>query len=378
MPESDSKGEIITTYELLERSTQAGIELQRGDGSFPPSRNGIYYEPETPVRTTSHWLTTISKIYRLTGDETFAEAANSAADYLLSDEARPYSYTFHSRKSNGKDKCDGLVGQAAPIRGLYNAGSILNRPELIDKAVEIYNLHAFNEQLGLWEAIDIDGKRLSFDRTMNHQILFASASSLLSEQSDQVKNQVKSFLDLLGKNIGTYPDGLVKHYIRPPLTTVMKTFINSSWDLTLLWNEIASRYQALSSEFRTKELGYQLTVLRGLAHLKRRHSDHKVWNHPHITSALDYIQTSDFKRHVKDPKSKFGSMTPGIDYAIVLSSFNVESDIEIRQWIELEIDRKYDQESQLLTRNSSDPMFQAAKIGSLLNIPNIKISLNPN
>jgi len=114
----DSEGETITLHEILERSARAALDLQREDGSFPPGRNGVYDESETPVRTMSHWLTTLSKVYEITGDEVFADAAHDAADYLLSDEARPYGYTFHSRSVEGKDKCDGLVGQAAPIRGL--------------------------------------------------------------------------------------------------------------------------------------------------------------------------------------------------------------------------------------------------------------------
>ena len=63
------------------------------------------------MRTTSHWLTTLSKVYEITGDEEFAGAAHDAANYLLSDEARPHGYTFHSRDVDGKDKCMGLLGK---------------------------------------------------------------------------------------------------------------------------------------------------------------------------------------------------------------------------------------------------------------------------
>ena len=45
----------------------------------------------------------------ITGDEVFAEAANDAADYLFSDEARLYGYTFHLRNTKGKYKCDRLA-----------------------------------------------------------------------------------------------------------------------------------------------------------------------------------------------------------------------------------------------------------------------------
>ena len=53
-PESGAERETITVHELLERSARAALDLQRDDGSFSPGRNGVYDEPETPVRTTSH------------------------------------------------------------------------------------------------------------------------------------------------------------------------------------------------------------------------------------------------------------------------------------------------------------------------------------
>ena len=53
-PESETEGETITIHELLERSARTAPDLQREDGSFPPGQNGVYDEPETPVRTTSH------------------------------------------------------------------------------------------------------------------------------------------------------------------------------------------------------------------------------------------------------------------------------------------------------------------------------------
>ena len=102
---SETESQTITTYELLERSARAALDLQREDGSFPPGRNGVYDEPETPVRTTSHWLTTLSKVYEITGDEVFAEAANDAADYLLSEEARPHGYTFSTSNGTFFDAC---------------------------------------------------------------------------------------------------------------------------------------------------------------------------------------------------------------------------------------------------------------------------------
>jgi len=372
-PDSDTEGETITTYELLERSARSALDLQREDGSFPPGRNGVYDEPETPVRTTSHWLTTLSKVYEITGDDVFAEAANDAADYLLSDEVRPYGNTFHSRNAEGKDKCDGLVGQAAPIRGLAWAGSTFKRPELFETAEDVFSLHPFDARLGLWQRVEIDGTNLSFDRTLNHQIIFAAAATSLIDDSKHVKQRVEIFLDSLSDNMRIHPDGVVRHYVRPPLTNVLRVIAKSPSHWPLLWNEFAAHYYARSSEFRKKELGYQLTILAALAHIKRCFPCHHIWGHPRIKSALDFIQTSDYERQIRKQKLNYGSMTPGINYARVLTTFEDPSNREIRPWIELVIDRKYDLETKLLTRETSDPMFQASVVGSLSYLPNIHI-----
>ncbi len=377
MPESetDLKGETITLHELLEQSARAALDLQREDGSFPPGRNGIYDEPETPVRTTSHWLTTLSKVYEITGKEVFADAANDAVDYLLSDEARPYRYTFHSRNAEGKDKCDGLVGQAAPIRGLALAGSAFKRPELFETPEDVFSLHPFDTHLGLWQRVEIDGTNLSFDRTLNHQIIFAAAATSLIDDSKRVKHRIEMFLDSLGDNMRTHPDGVVRHYVRPPLATVLRVADKSLSHWSLLWNEFAARYHAQSYEFRKKELGYQLTILAALARIKRCFPHHNIWDHSRIQSALDFIQTSDYERQIRKQKSNYGSMTPGINYAQVLTTFKDPSAREIRPWVEQEIDRKYDPETKLLTQETSDPMFQASVVGSLSNLPNIQIKV---
>ncbi len=51
-PDSDTEKETITTYEMLERSAQAALELQREDEMFLPDRDGVYDELETLVSDT--------------------------------------------------------------------------------------------------------------------------------------------------------------------------------------------------------------------------------------------------------------------------------------------------------------------------------------
>ena len=41
-------------------------KLQNEDGLFLQGHNGPYYDPETPVRNSGHWLIIFSKCYELT------------------------------------------------------------------------------------------------------------------------------------------------------------------------------------------------------------------------------------------------------------------------------------------------------------------------
>ena len=374
-PASEAEKETITTHELLERSARAALELQREDGSFPPGRNGVYDEPETPVRTTSHWLTTLSKAYEITGDEVFSEAANDAADYLLSDEARPYGYTFRSRKIDNKDKADGLIGQAAPLRALARADRILERPELYETATSVFLAHPFSDQVGLWEKVEIDGDPLSFDRTVNHQITFAAASTDLCRNTQEIEQRISSFLTGLKTNLQIRSDGIIRHYVRP---RIRDSFINLSegfrhWQLLL--NEIAFCYYTLTEEHRRKEVGYHPINLYGLARLKQCFPDHDLWDDQVIDQAVDYVHSSEYLSIFNNPSQKYGSMLPGIQTAYALFIFSDQDVGELQKWIIKDIKDKFDSGSNLFTSNALDPHFQAATIYNLTTLPDINIQI---
>ncbi len=368
-PESDSEGETITIHELLERSAESALELQREDGSFPPGRNYTYDEPETPVRTTSHWTVTLSEVYDITGKEKFREAANAAVDYLLGDEVRPHGYTYYCRDAPGKDHCNGLVGQAGPIRALAHAGPILERQDAIDTAEEVFTIHPFDEELGLWERVEIDGEKLSFDRTLNHQILFAAGSSKLASESDIVAERVMTFLDRLPSNMELHSDGLIKHYIRPsPLDAIKAVFRNSRhWPLLL--NEAVFHYYSRSDKRRKKEIGYQPVNLQGLARLHIIFPEHKIWLNNNIQSSL---RTFDV---MKCNNVEYGSIVPGISFAWVDYVFNNDK-MKIKSMVEKDIKKGIDPDTYLLKSDTVVDIDKSSSISSLVGLPEVNIDLD--
>ena len=356
---------------MLIRGARTGLELQRDDGSFPPGRGGTYDYPLTPVRTTGSWLFTLSEVYNMTGDEIFADAAHKAIDYLLSENARPQEYTFHARDAKNKDKCDGLVGQASAIKGLSYAGKILNRNEALEVAEEVFTLHPFDKQFGLWERVEIDGTHLSFDRTLNHQLIFAARAIHLSEYSNTVTQRCLDFLDQLESNIDLHNNGLPRHYIRPPIKKIFLSDIRNPKVRVLLWNELAIHYHSLSEHRRTKERNYYLVITEALAELKHQWPEHQIWSSKTIQTLLGYIQTAEYERIFKK-ENDLGTGFPWLDHAITMFAFENPTKKELEEWIGQAIESEYDPSTGLLTRTASDPDFRSLSIGKLVNIPTLQ------
>ncbi|WP_152422146.1 hypothetical protein [Natrialba asiatica] len=374
MPDYQLKTQTISLYDLLRRCADEAIDLQREDGSFPSAQNGVYGQLETPVGTTSHWLDLFLFVYKQTHDRRFRQVADRAATYLASDEARPQGYTFYFRKA-GANRCNGIVGQAKPIESLYLAGQRLDRPMLANIATEVFTLHPFDDRLGLWEAIEVDGTNLSFDRTLNHQIIFAASTSELASLSKVAENRINGFLDHLAETIDIHDDGLVCHYIRPPLKNIIRTIPQLSSHAHLVRNEIASHYYERSEKRRTKEIGYHVTVLSALAKLKENFPKHSVWDQRKIQKAFSFIETEDYQRKVQANTPKYGSVLPGIHHACILSTFFDSTETEISNSIEVEISRSYDPETGLFTGEGTDPMFQSSLINFATMLPDVDIEV---
>lgn len=364
--------ETITVHELVERSATAGLEFQREDGSFPPGHNTVYEDRETPVRSTSHWLAILSKAYEITGEDRFLEAAADAADYLLLEVNRPGGHTFLARESDDRDQCNGLVGQSAPIKGLVRGARVLDRDDLLATATDVFSLHPFDPELGLWERVEVDGTVISFDRTLNHQALFAARATPLAKESPHVKEEISSFLDALPRNMELHEDGVIKHYIRPPPSQTLSAATNARRHWRLLWNELVYHYHSRSSDRRKKEVSYQAVNLSAWAALKRHSPDHPTWDTRPVEKALSYVESEEFVQEYRDNDSRFASMNPGMGIARALIAFDRDRNLA-SEWLAYDIYSVFDFETDLYSRNAPDPMFRAASLSGILDLPNVEL-----
>ncbi|UMZ74719.1 hypothetical protein [Natranaerofaba carboxydovora] len=254
-------------------------------GYVLPGNNGPYMDPETPVRNTAHWLITFSYLYKETGDKIFLEGLEKCGEYLLSDEARPMQATFYCRKNPKKDFSNGLIGQAWVIEALVEAYSVLDNDKFINAANEVFLLHPFDDNLGLWVVVNVDGSYKGFDMTFNHQLWFAAAGALLHnlQQNQECRRQIDIFLKKIKHNFQVYNNGLIKHKIQRKHNKKEK--LRWGYDLCKNWkNRLVSGRNMVY-----KENGYHLFNLYAFALIYYYiDSDNQFWESKKFKKALNY------------------------------------------------------------------------------------------
>ena len=340
---------------------------------MPSGHNGPYYDDETPVRNTSHWLITFAKAYRITGQQSFRTAAQKALDYLLSEEARPMGHTFWHRKNPEKDTCNGLIGQAWTIEALVAAAELLETREPIRVAEDVFLVHPFREEVGLWRRVAVDGQRLSLDYTLNHQIWFAAGGALLAPYvNSSVGQQVDRFMDRLHVHFRTHGSGLIKHGIR-----TAHTWDPSNWR-TILKRGLRRGIEVFfPSVPKTKEVGYHPFNLYGLAILYKQYPDHSFWGSAAFQNACKYLSSDEFKREIYESPYGFPYNPAGFEVAFALDTFTdvfLEGTIDKQEsWVEDQLKKCYDYGSKFMESNTEDKKTHSARLYEAIRLSNLSV-----
>ena len=354
---------MTSLYELISKSAEAGHLILDERGAMPAGHNGPYLDPETPVRNTSHWLITFAKAYEITGHKKFLTAVQRTADYLAQPSHRPGDATFLHRQVENKDQCNGLIGQAWTIEALTVAADVLNRPDLYKLAEDVFLLHPFDESVGLWERVESDGTELSFDRTFNHQLWFAAAGGLLMNQNDEIERQVGIFLEQLGSTLQTYESGLIRHPLDPdvpPSSYVKHPFKYRG----LIANRVLSmvRPTQRKKSLQKKSVGYHGFNLYALGMLKEQFPRSDFWQNPTFERTLSYIQTEEFREQIAKNDIAYTFNPVGFEIAFAQEAFNNTDSTIRKRWVSEQLDRSFDCNSMLMTRNTEDQNTLSARL----------------
>lgn len=295
--------EVATLHNFVNTASERALSLQKVDGSMPAGQNGPYRHPETPVRNTAHWLITFAHMLRRTGEIRFFDAVSAAANYLLSEDARPYGYTHHCRTASGSDRCNGLIGPAWVLEALSEATPLLSDDRFAEAASGLFLLHPFDDETGLWTRIDIDGSNVGPDETFNHQLWFASCAARLLPVVNEVTAQtidyrVRRFLQRVPKNLVLYDDGVIFHSLRPPSLTrsrLPRSAFAFRKELVhrVKFLPVVSKY--MKRKLRSKSIGYHHFNTYAFATLREFMPRHDFWESAHIASIVDVLHREVFQ-----------------------------------------------------------------------------------
>lgn len=345
--------------------------------------NGPYHDPETPVRNFGHWLITFAKCYEWTGDRKFRDKVAELAEYLCSEKSRPYRHSFHHRNKTGKDKCNGLIGQAWTFEALGEASRLLEIRRFEKLAEDVFFQHPFDGRIGLWNRLEIDGQVLSLDSTFNHQLWFAACSSLIqSEEKDKIKSRITRFLDCLKHNLSVLKNGLVYHPIEHLFDANMQTQHRvpnqvKKWFMHILsavrtgtWLKEAKNYEQAKAEILgkvvSKSIGYHCFNMYGFALLKQSIPTHPFWDSEKFRKMVDYMLTEEYNNGLDDNPFGYPYNPPGFELPYALSVLKPMARGELlrtcSRWVNEQVKRCYNEETQMMDRNTEDSVTHSARI----------------
>lgn len=343
--------------DLLLKGAELGLSLQNADGSFPAGHNGPYYDPETPVRNTSHFLFLYASLYERTNDSRFMEAGEKAIAYLQSPHLRPSGTTYNCRKKRGKDRCNGLVGQAWVIEALARAANAFEREDCYKLAEDLFFIHPWDDNIGLWRRVEIDGSVLTYDMTFNHQLWFASSGAML-ERSPQISNRVKIFINKVVKHIQLYPDGIICH--KSSMGRMRDYYRNG---IRALSQEYISRLRAMSmEELYSKSVGYHAFNLYAFAMLKEAFPNLLFWESKKFNRMMKVRNELHFINNLKESEYAYKYNISGIEMAYAVETFFPDDRNEIENWLDRQMEETFLDDFHPLTRHVTDEMTAIARI----------------
>lgn len=329
---------MLSLNQFIFSCAEYGVEIQRPDGSFPAGHNGPYCDPETPVRCTAHFLYLLSWAYSLSEDQKFKKACFSAIDYLKSENVRPTGMTFHCRDKNGKDRCNGLVGQAWVIESLVRASEVFQRKDCYQLAEDLFLLHPWIDGVSLWRRVDIDGTVLPIDQTFNHQLWFAMAASTLNNTPLAIE-RCQSFLRNVASNVELYGDGVIFH--KSSMQKLNNVHHLGAKACIYMVKSLVMKKERMR-QLHSKSVGYQGFNLHALAVLKKNLPHESFWKSGLLEKLFASCESVDFIRKIIDSDYGYFYNLSGFEIALAYEVLWSDSD-KAQQWIDRQFMYSYDE-----------------------------------
>ncbi len=347
--------------QLIVNTAEAGLRLQNEDGTMPSGTNGPHLHKMTAARNTSHWSITFLNAFEISNQEVFRLAAVKCLEVLISPDLRPMGGAFWHRKTINKNSFNGLIGQSWSIEALYYGWKVLRIEKYYEISLDVFTDHVFDESLGLWYQLDIDGSPFKIENTLNQQIWLAAMGAKFSNQDNRIRLLVENFLTQLQKRKMVMRNGLFP--LSVPNTNKIKSRLKYLINL-------------LRGVHRRNELryGYHLFTLCGLAQIYEVMPDHSFWANSNFQRGLNLPFSSKFLTRITDNKYAYSYNVPGFELPYIYSVFHSIIKQDNAKNISLnalayQLGNHYDHDLNLLNRNTIDPETLAARFYEIYRIP---------
>ena len=346
---------MIKIRDILINSADHICEKINLNHPINPGQNGPWNDKMTPIRVTSHWAILLMQAYQITGEFKYKLCADKLLADIVNFKQRPNGFSFYSRISDTKDAANGLVGQAWVIEALIYAYKILKCNEYLKLAEEIFLLHKFDEEKGLWFILDVDGTSDNLCLTTNQQIWFATLGTILFKEtsSKEIKCKIEIFWNEFHDNVSLYSSGVIKHLVKKGS---LKLFLKSQ-----------------TNKLKELSIGYQSFNLYALAILKDNIPELSFWKQAKtkrfIKKVINSLSSSMYKRSIYTNKYSFQYNIPGIEllyFKEVFSNYFTDKQEEvIKDYFYFQISHHVCPDTLLLNKSTVDPYTLAARVYEL-------------
>lgn len=287
------------------------VRLSQGRSYMPAGHNGPYYDLETPIRNTSHWLITYSRLYQETGSAIYLDIASRLSNYLVDPGEWLKNDVYIHRQKHGKDWCNGVIGQAWVIEALNVAASSLGRPDLRESALRAARVFAYDYKVGAWIKTDPRNNKEAIDYTLNHQTWFAAAVSELDDP--ELTSYVAHYIDGLCEGaMRIRKDGVIAHLL-----------YKKSWKSLLLRLRYSLSEARAPKEVRKKEVGYHLFNLHPFARIFKKLPEHNLFRQDFFKRSLQVITQENFLTELEGSLYAYPYNAPAFEYPLVCEVFGL-------------------------------------------------------
>lgn len=358
--------------ELGFRCAEAGLgwEIRVDDEQsiMPPGRNGPYFDLESPIRNSAHWLSTFAIAYAISGDNRFSDVGKRLSNFIMTNTLYQVNGIMVHRQKPSKDWCNGVIGQAWVIEGLRRASVHFSMREAREAARTLAKQLQFDSRYGAWRRLDPSTGPIGVDFTYNHQSWFAAARAEVLSGGDP---QVQAFLDKsLESAFNVNEEGVIRHAMGNRLSKRTPTAIAAA--LRKRWEQGNRKAPGgINVDPDERRKGYHLYVLYSLARLYRAtHGNHPLFESEEFMRALQLASNPAFLEGLENNDYAYPYNPPGFEYPMIVNTFSeIEPDLNeglLEKALEVQERKTLCTETGLFSLGTDDPVTLAARVYELL------------